>query len=311
MDTTGTTPESNFTAAAKSTIALYSDLATGNGRIHERDRRFKRITKKPQRYVLSALGSLANRKSFASVETLCLFIGYPRSGHSLIGALLDAHPNAIIADELDALKYVQAGFSRNQLFYLLLRGSRQSASAGRQRTGYSYHVPGQWQGRFEELRVIGDKMGHASAIRLGAFPSLFDTLANGFNVKIKFLHVMRNPYDVISTMALRTKLSLASSCDLFFSSAEAVELIKQRSGETAVHDLRHEDFVANPKSALKAICAFLNLKEDDDYFDACARIVYQFPHKSRQKISWSPNLIDSVKQRMSRFSFLQDYSFDV
>jgi len=304
------TPETNFTTAAKSTVALYSDLTTDDAQKQERDRRFKRITNKPQRYVASALGSLVNRKSFASVETLCLFIGYPRSGHSLIGALLDAHPNAIIADELDALKYVHAGFSRNQLFYLLLRGSRRSASAGRQRTGYSYHVPGQWQGRFEELRVIGDKMGHASAIRLGAFPSLFDTLANGFNVEIKFLHVMRNPYDIISTMALRTKLSLASSCDLFFSCAEAVQQIKQRSADSAVHDVRHEDFVTNPKYALKAICAFLNLKEDDDYLDACARIVYQMPHKSRQRISWTPNLIDSVKDRISKFPFLSDYSFD-
>ena len=123
------TPETNFTTAAKSTVALCSDLTTDDAQKQERDRRFKRITKKPQRYVASALGSLVNRRLFARVESLCLFIGYPRSGHSLIGALLDAHPNAIIADELDALKYVHAGFRRNQLFYLLLRGSRQSASA--------------------------------------------------------------------------------------------------------------------------------------------------------------------------------------
>lgn len=55
MDTTGTTPESNFNAAANSTIALYSDLTTDNAQKQERDRRFKHITKKPQRYVLSAL----------------------------------------------------------------------------------------------------------------------------------------------------------------------------------------------------------------------------------------------------------------
>ncbi len=26
-----------------------------------------------------------------------MFIGYPRSGHSLVGSLLDAHPNIIVA----------------------------------------------------------------------------------------------------------------------------------------------------------------------------------------------------------------------
>ena len=42
-----------------------------------------------------------------------MFIGYPRSGHSLIGSLLDVHPNAIVAHELDALKFVGAGFGKH------------------------------------------------------------------------------------------------------------------------------------------------------------------------------------------------------
>jgi hypothetical protein len=39
-----------------------------------------------------------------------MFIGYLRSGHSLIASLLDAHPNAIATHELDALKFVGARF---------------------------------------------------------------------------------------------------------------------------------------------------------------------------------------------------------
>lgn len=37
---------------------------------------------------------------FASVRTFVLFVGYPRSGHSLIGSIMDAHPNIIIAHEV-------------------------------------------------------------------------------------------------------------------------------------------------------------------------------------------------------------------
>jgi len=33
------------------------------------------------------------RRHFDAVRTFCLFIGYPRSGHSLVGSLLDAHPD--------------------------------------------------------------------------------------------------------------------------------------------------------------------------------------------------------------------------
>jgi hypothetical protein len=48
---------------------------------------------------------------FPDLSTLCLFIGHPRSGHTLGGALLDAHPNAVIAQKLDVLGLVLDGLS--------------------------------------------------------------------------------------------------------------------------------------------------------------------------------------------------------
>ena len=43
--------------------------------------------------------SMANagryRDALADLETYCLFIGYQRSGSSLIGSLLDAHPEVV------------------------------------------------------------------------------------------------------------------------------------------------------------------------------------------------------------------------
>ncbi len=37
------------------------------------------------------------------VDTMLMFIGYPRSGHTLIGSLLDAHPNMVVANEYNIL----------------------------------------------------------------------------------------------------------------------------------------------------------------------------------------------------------------
>src|SRR4051812_7341147 len=99
-------------------------------------------------YAKSYIGSLRRRSAFSGVKTFCMFLGYPRSGHSLVGSLLDAHPNMVIAHELDVLKFVRAGFSCEQIFYLLLENSENYAKAGRKYSGYSYAVPNQWQGRF-------------------------------------------------------------------------------------------------------------------------------------------------------------------
>lgn len=276
----------------------------------KRDKTLHPVGKKKRRYLLSLWGSLAHKKSFDHVDSFCMFIGYPRSGHTLIGSLLDAHPNVILADELDALKFVQAGFSERQIFYLLLRNSRRAAAGGRQRTGYSYHVPGQWQGRFAKLQMIGDKMGGYSALRLSKHPTLFESLHRKFSAKIKFVHVIRNPYDVISTMSLRDSHSLDKGIDKFFSCCDGVEYIKERVNAANIYDLRHEDFVLDPRRTLKQLCDFFHLSSDDAYLDACASIVFKSPHRSRLEVSWNRQLIEVVQRNITRFSFLVDYTFD-
>ena len=72
---------------------------------------------------------------FDTVNTYCMFIGYPRSSHSLMGSLIDAHPNAIIAHEQDVLKYIKYGFTKEALFPLLLRNSEEFTANGRTWTG--------------------------------------------------------------------------------------------------------------------------------------------------------------------------------
>jgi Sulfotransferase family len=268
------------------------------------------VGKKTRRYLLSLWGSLKHKRSFDHVKTFCMFIGYPRSGHTLIGSLLDAHPNVILADELDALKFIQAGFGERQVFYLSLRNSRRSAAAGRIRTGYSYRVPNQWQGSFTDLQMIGDKMGGYTALRLQYHPALLDLVRAKFRVEIKFVHVMRNPYDVISTMSLQDNRPLHRSIDEFSALCTAVAYVRQRTSSANIYDLRHEDFISNPRTALKQLCDFFGLSQDDAYLAASASIVFKSPHRSRYDVPWNRRLIDNVQQKLERFPFLADYGYD-
>ncbi|MGH8544811.1 MAG: sulfotransferase, partial [Gammaproteobacteria bacterium] len=223
-------------------------------------------------------------------------------------SLLDAHPNAIISDEVNALRVLEAGFSKNQLFYLLLRNSRRLAESGRQRTGYTYDIAGQWQGRCDELLVIGDKMGGASATRLRAKPFLLPNLERKLGVKTKLVHVIRNPYDIISTISLRLNFTVEQSSDRFFSLCQAVNEIKTQTNSD-VHDLRHEALIADPKGVMKAVCDFLHISSPDAYYEACASIVFKSPHKSRYEVPWTPELINAVKHKMNSFQFLEGYSY--
>jgi len=290
----------------------FESVARGFGSMNLVEQRRARLSrgprKKARRFLQSWVGSLKWSRSFSDLDTFCTFIGYPRSGHSLIGSLLDAHPNAIIADELDALRFLQAGFSRNQVFYLMLRNSRLAAAGGRERTGYHYQVPGQWQGRFERLRVIGDKKGGVTENRLRHDASLLESLPGRLGIKTKFIHVMRNPYDVICTLYKRQRTPLRPAADVFFSLCEAVAQIKSRVPQD-VFDLRHETFIDDPKEGLKNLCTFLGLSGADEYYSACASIVYRSPHESRRDIVWPDDLLAAVAARMKQFDFLEGYSF--
>ena len=44
------------------------------------------------------------RELGTEIDSLCLFIEYPGSGHAVIGALLDTHPDIVIAQELNLLR---------------------------------------------------------------------------------------------------------------------------------------------------------------------------------------------------------------
>jgi hypothetical protein len=263
-------------------------------------------------YTKSYFGNRPYRELFAGIKTYCMFLGYPRSGHSLVGSLLDAHPNVIIAHELDVLKYVHAGFTKVQIFYLLLENSRKLAARGRGYSGYSYEVKNQWQGRFSELRVIGDKKGGRSSTRLHSNPGLLDALYETIGLKTKFVHVIRNPFDSIATMTLRNtrNYTLENRAENFFSRAATVAAAKKQIEPADILDIRHESLIENPKRCLTDLCRLLDVEPLPDYLEDCARIIFKAPQKSRHKVAWSADLIRRVEDLMRRYPFFDGYSYN-
>jgi hypothetical protein len=266
-------------------------------------------------YLVSSFEIRRNRKAFRDVETYCTFIGYPRSGHSIIGSLLDAHPRMIIAHELDALKYLESGYGRERIYSLLLYKSQLFKKRGAVSSGYTYKVPNQWQGEFETLRVIGDKKGAGTIKRIQDRPELLDRFLQTIDVPVKFVHVLRNPYDNISTIYSRKQkkeeaLTLDESATYYFSLCETVARVKARVGPDAVLDVRLEEFIADPRATLTRICRFLGLEASDEYLRDCASIVYESPNKSRHRVAWSGEQIDAVARRAEAFPFLNGYSYE-
>lgn len=263
-------------------------------------------------YPRSLYQGCRNRGLFDEVETYCTFIGCSRSGKSLVAAFLDAHPAMIFADELGALKYVHAGFNRGQIYHLLLENSRKCEKAGRRSARYAYQVPGQWQGKSDHLRVIGDNKGEGAVLRLHARPWLLRRLRHLCGVRTAFIHVVRNPYDNISALLGRRDLDmdLDGSIEHYFSVCRATVDVRNRLAEDSeVRELRYESLVKNPRKTLRGLCHFLGEDASDRYLDDCVSILFRSPCQNRHEVEWSPEQIDAVQARIEQFGFLQGYSF--
>mgnify|MGYP002628275681 CR=1 FL=1 len=269
-----------------------------------------------QRYAAVTPTARRHADLFDGVERFAMFVGYPRSGHSLVGALLDAHPEAAIAHEASALQYVAARFDRDRLFTVLLENSA-SYGAGRQpRGGYVYDVPGQWQGRFQRLRVIGDKKGEGAALRLHGWPWVLARLRQTVGVPLRVLHVVRNPFDNVATMARRAAevsgraVDLDASIGRYGALCESAAAVRQRVGPEEWVELRHEDLVARPATELHTLCGALGLEAPEGYLAACAGVVRATPHQSRHKVAWTPGQRDAVAELVDRFEPLSGYTFE-
>jgi hypothetical protein len=267
--------------------------------------------------IAHSINASLNRKAFGDIQTFVMFIGYPRSGHSLIGALLDAHPNMIISNELDVLDHVEKGYSAKQIYSLILHNSRRFARHGRIWTGYDYSVPSQWQGKFQKLLIIGDKKGSRTAKKFTEDPGLVQRLKSVISLPIKMIHVTRNPFDNIVTRSRGgnekrreiTPKRILKNTDRLFLHAATIAILKE-SNTFDILDIRLEDLIGNPRGTLKTICEFLELDCSSSYLDACASIVYKEPHKTRGLFDFSDKLICEITERMGPYGFFRGYSFE-
>lgn len=278
---------------------------------------------------------------FGSVETFVQFAGFPRSGHSLIGSILDAHPNALVAHELDAMGLVRGGLREGEIFSLIRRNSEAFARQGRWWNGFSYHIDGAAGGRAETLRVIGDKKGDFAVRWVLDDPALLDRLARAMPRRRRaWILVLRNPFDNIATMSLRkgraydrlrieaptreafrarlkeeqgrsiASEALEEMVADYAALCDGVAAIKARTAPEDWFEVRHEDLVAAPAAGIARLLGFLHLPPAAGFAERAAGIVAPGANRSRHDVAWPAERRAAVEALIARHPFLAGYGFD-
>ncbi len=265
-----------------------------------------------RRSLITRYKTLRQPGRFSQVDHVCLFIGHVKSGGSLLGALLDAHPDALVSDEADVLRYVKAGFRRDQIFHILEKGSRREAMKGRvtarRLDPYSLAVPGLYQGRAEHVRVIGDVRAGPTTRQLGTRPELLADLERTIApTTLRFIHVVRNPFDPISAMVRRGRRTFENAIQDYADQCQRVVAIRDEVAPGAVHTMRYESFTADPVAELGSICRFLDLQATTAYLETCASIVVDDRPGERTSVDWTDSDVDAVEALIAETPFLESY----
>jgi hypothetical protein len=172
-------------------------------------------------------------------------------------------------------------------------------------------VPNQWQGRFRRLRVIGDKRGGTSIRKLTSRPHLLARLRERIGLPLRFVHVVRNPFDNVATIHRRGRSrDLARSIDHYLGMVSGVERLLAGLAPGESLDVRHDELLVDPRRELGRLAAFLGVDAPDDWLRDCASIVWQAPSRTRDEIEWPTALRERVAKEIERVPFLAGYAFD-
>jgi hypothetical protein len=245
---------------------------------------------------------------FDRVQRFCFFIAPGRSGHSIVGHLLTAHPEVLISDELNALEFLRRGFSASQVYGMIYFRNSRSEGRGRPKSGYDYRVKGTAQGDLDKHPlVIGDAKGSATSKLLADDESLVDRVRAAVGVPLRVFVQVRHPFDILATKLRRKECDLPSGVNQIKKIAEAMEKAAAQLDDDEKLFQTHEELIADPKAQFEKLFRFIDVEPLPEIVDACAGRIWEKPHQTRKSISWQDGEEERLVEAMRNSAFFARY----
>jgi len=238
------------------------------------------------------------------IKYFLMFMGYPRSGHTLVASMLNAHPNVICSNQM----FIIENADKKELEGLLNTIKDGSSDMNWKPEVKIAPAPK------PAIHVIGDKTGHRTVEYLTDNPEQLDHLKNISLWPIKWIHVVRNPFDCLATWTKKNFDSRKGqkSIDKEFKGAfnkfkalndKIVELKKTEDVLTLVH----EKVVVAKDKTMQQLCDFLEIEKTDEWRQRVVKTLWNKPRITRRKISWNPPMLAQVTKSTKQYPWLRGY----
>jgi len=230
------------------------------------------------------------------------FIGFAHSGHSLIGALIDAHSDAMIANEVNFFDVFRLGpLTADSGILLLMEAARKNGEpTGWKNTGYDYQFSIGHHGTYRKLSVVGDKRGGGTSKVLRTDPNILSEVYQLYGKRLRLLSVIRSPFDTIAAMSARREIPITESLvQEFFEQANSVLLAATSLDASLLQILWHEKFILEPEKELRCLYEFLGLEVNSDFVSALCKNVKRSPNERSKKIERDSHILSLIRTKMA------------
>lgn len=294
---------------------------------------------KDVRKMKSDVNLISNNGTFGSVKRFVMFFASGRSGHTWLGAILDAAPNAMIANQRNTWHdYFEDDRykSREDLYSVLAYNSYHCGTSGWLQV-YDYSIPGLWQGGIDssknaQLEVIGDKAGNGSMRYVKQwieevtgedfdfvfgdydnYPELVPHVNSRFNEFLsvirdepRFIVNLRHPGSIVATLISRHH---KGSHELYDEEADWV-LTCIRTSLWAMehigkkeqwHLVPTEEFAMNTEEELAKLCDFVGLSCPKLMIDTVVEQTHHTVHDTWRNLNWDKEHLDSYNRFIRKY----------
>jgi hypothetical protein len=241
-------------------------------------------------------------------ERFALVVGNARAGTTIVGAIIDSHPHMICAQESASSMNYWRGQERYQIIEDIVENSRTNLAAGRPSAGYQYAIATDDK-EPDAIAVIGDKIWNPAVLLLAGDHALLGRLQDTIGCPLALVHCVRNPFDVVATMHLRSGATLRERLHWFTMHCEAVQILIERE-DFPIHTVRNEELIADPSAVSAGLFDWFGYPTSRAHLARIEDKVYREPASSRTRVEWPEALIRAVEEVTARFPFLIGYTFD-
>lgn len=237
------------------------------------------------------------------------FMGYPRSGHTLVAAILNANPNVVCSNQQNIYSLIQ-NMNRKQLLNAIYDKSNPL---------YFKETTRILSSPKQEITVIGDKTGHRTVEILKGKPFRLGQLKSIIGVPFKWIHVVRNPYDNLATWGLlnfqnKTKNGQNTTPkDELNNVIEKYKKLNQTISKLRMSEdvltVNHEYVITRMHNTLEEMCNFLEISFDPQWRDNVRNTVWKKPRITRNKLPWTAIQKQTVAKIIEQYPWLNGYVF--